>query len=357
MTIFIQGSFEVQSISQSTLSMKKVRIFEMFSGYGGASFALKLANIPYECVGISEIDKDAIQCYNKNFPDVENFGDCSTINPKQIPDFDLLTGGFPCQPFSEAGKHGGVNDTRGTLFYDIIRIAEVKKPKFMVLENVKGLTFTNHKKTLSTILSELDRIGYDVKFKVLNSRDYGTPQSRERVVFLCAQKALNHELKFPKVKSLDLFLKDLVIKDISDPKLDFERIWRPGFTRDLFPNKTKFLNPDEEVISVAVRNKNRAKHQHTGVPYGTFPVEHHLRFNKDYGVSFAVKSAKHEFMICDLDLKNVRYLTSQECFRLMGFFNDEIDLSGLSETAKMKLAGNGWDVNLFRQVLTSLLKS
>ena len=110
------------------------------------------------------------------------------------------------------------------------------------------------------------------------------------------------------------------------------------------------------MISVAVRNKNRAKHQHTGLPYGSFPVEHHLRFNKDYGVSFAVKSARHEYMICDLDLKNVRYLTPEECFRLMGFFNDEINLDGLSDTAKMKLAGNGWDVNLFRQVLHSLLK-
>ena len=335
--------------------MKKIKIFEMFSGYGGASFALKLAQIPHECVGFSEIDKDAIFCYKNNFPEVPNLGDCKKIEPAKLPDFDLLTAGFPCQPFSEAGRHGGINDTRGTLFYDIIRIAEIKKPKYLVLENVKGLTFAPHKKTLNIILKELDRIGYDVKYKILNSRDYGTPQSRERVVFLCALKKLKHPIEFPKEVKLTKFLKNIVIKNHYDSKIDFEKIWKPGFKRDEYPDKTSFKNPKEEVISVAVRNKNRAKHQHTGVPYGTFPVEHHLRFNRDYGVSFAVKSARHEFMICDLDLKNIRYLTTTECFRLMGFFKDEINLNGLSESSKMKLAGNGWDVNLFRQVLSVFL--
>ena len=335
--------------------MKKIKIFEMFSGYGGASFALKLAKINYECVGYSEIDINASNCYNKNFKDVKNYGDCNNIDPKSIPDFDLLTGGFPCQPFSEAGKHGGINDTRGTLFYDIIRISEVKKPKFMVLENVKGLTFLPHKETLDTILNEINRIGYDVKYEILNSKNYGTPQSRERVVFLCSLKSLKYNITFPKKVVLKRFLKDIVIKNDYDKKLDFEKNWKPGFIRDDFPEKKLFIDPSSEIISVAVRNKNRAKHQHTGLPYGSFPVEHHLRFNRDYGVSFAVKSARHEYMICDLKLNNIRYLTSTECFRLMGFFNDEINLDGISESSKLKLAGNGWDVNLFRQVLETFL--
>jgi DNA (cytosine-5)-methyltransferase 1 len=336
--------------------MKKIKVFEMFSGYGGASFALKMAKIPYQCIGYSEIDKDAIFCYNNNFKDVPNFGDCNNINPDDLPDFDLLTAGFPCQPFSEAGRHGGINDTRGTLFYDIIRIAEHKKPSFLVLENVKGLTFEPHRKTLSIILNELDRIGYNVKYNILNSRNYNTPQSRERVVFLCARKDMQYNISFAKPTVLKRFLKDLVYKDLVDPKLDFEKTWKPGFSRDQFPELNRKLDPSAEVISVAVRNKNRAKHQHTGMPYGSYPVEHHLRFNRDYGVSFAVKSARHEFMICDLDLQNIRYLTSVESFRLMGFFKDEINLIGLSEAARMKLAGNGWDVNLFRQVLSEFLK-
>ena len=92
------------------------------------------------------------------------------------------------------------------------------------------------------------------------------------------------------------------------------------------------------------------------MPYGTFPRELHLRFNRDIGVSYAVKSATHEYMVADINLNNIRHLTPKECFRLMGFFNDEIDLSGLNEGAKYKLAGNGWDINLISKILKNLIK-
>jgi len=328
-----------------------IRIFEMFSGYGGASFALKKAKLKHKCVGFSEIDKDAIKCYNTNFPNIKNYGDCNFINPEILPDFDLLTAGFPCQPFSEAGKHGGTQDTRGTLFYDIIRIAEVKQPDVMVLENVKGLTFNNHRKTFRTILDEIDRIGFFVEWKIMNSKNQGTPQSRERVVFICINKRLSKKsISFPPEVKLDRFLKDIINPDSDFKKLSFENSWGKPFVRDVYPNKFEMDDPVNTIISVAVRNKNRAKHQHHKVPYGSFPVEFHLRFNKDYGVSYAVKSAKHEYMICDSNLNNIRYLSGKEAFRLMGFFNDEIDLSSMSTTAQFKLAGNGWDINLFSQV-------
>ena len=166
-----------------------IKLFEMFAGYGGASFALKKAGIEHEVVGYSEIDKYAIQCYEQNHKG-KNFGDCTKINPNELPNFDLLTGGFPCQSFSVAGKGLGEQDTRGTLFHEIIRIAEVKKPSVMLLENVRGLTFKPHKQTFKKILSELDRIGYVVKWKVLNSKDYGIPQNRERVFFVCFRNDL-----------------------------------------------------------------------------------------------------------------------------------------------------------------------
>ena len=195
----------------------------MFSGYGGASFALKKAKLKHKCVGFSEIDKDAIKCYNTNFPNIKNYGDCNFINPEILPDFDLLTAGFPCQPFSEAGKHGGTQDTRGTLFYDIIRIAEVKQPDVMVLENVKGLTFNNHRKTFRTILDEIDRIGFFVEWKIMNSKNQGTPQSRERVVFICINKRLSKKsISFPPEVKLDRFLKDIINPDSDFKKLSFE---------------------------------------------------------------------------------------------------------------------------------------
>ncbi len=178
-----------------------LKLFEMFSGYGGASFALKKLNKPFECIGYSEIDKYAIECYGNNhsvskplvFIPVVNRGSCVDINPEELPDFGLLTAGFPCQSFSIAGKGLGELDARGTLFWDIIRIAEVKKPKYMLLENVKGLTNKKHKNTFDKILSELDRIGYDVFWKVCNTKLHGIPQNRDRIFFVCFRKGLSQQ--------------------------------------------------------------------------------------------------------------------------------------------------------------------
>jgi len=212
-----------------------LKIFEMFAGYGGASFALKKAGIPFECVGYSEIDKYAIQCWEQNHSICNtycsdgisrsyplNYGDCTKINPNELPDFDLLTGGFPCQAFSVAGKMQGELDSRGTLFNEIIRIAEIKKPKYMLLENVKGLTSKKFKDTFNKILSELDRIGYSVRWEVLNSKDYGVPQSRVRVWFVCYRNDNNgsypwKDFQFPQKEELKIFLKD-ILEDEADEK-------------------------------------------------------------------------------------------------------------------------------------------
>lgn len=308
--------------------MEKIKVFDMFSGYGGAEFALMKAEIPHECIGFSEIKKHAITCFEKNHPNIKNFGDCTKINAKDLPDFDLLTGGFPCQPFSEAGKHGGESDTRGTLFHDIIRIAKAKQPRYMLLENVKGLTFDTHKKTFAKILKELKRINYNVYWEVLNSKHYGIPQNRERVLFVCFRKDIDVGFTFPKKEKLKIFLKDIV-----DP-----------------PTK-------DELVSVAWRNKNRSKHQAKGVAYGAFPKIYHYQYYKDIGVSFTVKSTLHEFMVGKItDLKNARNLTPKECFRLMGFLNDEIILDNLSDSQKYDLAGNGWEINLISKIFKQMFK-
>ena len=151
--------------------MKKIKVFEAFTGYGGASFGLKKAKIPYEVIGYSEVDKFASELFNGNFPDIKNFGDITKINPNEIPDFDLFTGGFPCQPFSQVGLGKGERDTRGTLFHNILKICEVKKPKHILLENVKGLITKKHEKTLETIVKSLEKLDYHVTYKLLNSKE------------------------------------------------------------------------------------------------------------------------------------------------------------------------------------------
>jgi len=133
------------------------------------------------CIGYSEVDKYAIQIYEKHFPKHKNYGDITKIIASEIPDHDLFVGGFPCQSFSIAGKRGGFKDTRGTLFFDIARILKVKRPKNFVLENVKGLLSHDKGNTFATIISTIDELGYDCQWSVLNSKNFGVPQNRERV--------------------------------------------------------------------------------------------------------------------------------------------------------------------------------
>jgi DNA (cytosine-5)-methyltransferase 1 len=160
----------------------KIKYFSMFSGIGGFELGIQQAlGGKAECVGFSEVDKHAISIYSKHFKEHKNYGDATKINTQELPKFDLLVGGFPCQAFSIAGKRRGFDDTRGTLFFEIARILEAKRPANFILENVKGLLSHNGGATFRTIIHSLDELGYDVWWQVLNSKDFGVPQNRERV--------------------------------------------------------------------------------------------------------------------------------------------------------------------------------
>ena len=151
------------------------------------------------CIGYSEIDKYAASIYQKHFPNHTNYGDITKINEKELPDFELLVGGFPCQSFSIAGKRGGFNDTRGTLFFEIARIIRKKQPRLLLLENVKGLLSHDKGKTFATIISTLDELGYDIQWQVLNSKNHGVPQNRERVFIVGHLRGTSRPEVFPKM--------------------------------------------------------------------------------------------------------------------------------------------------------------
>lgn len=138
----------------------------------------------FECVYTNEYDKYAAQIYEKNFGGTVDTRDITTIPTSDIPDHDFLVGGFPCQAFSIAGKRGGFDDTRGTLFFDIARILKAKQPRLLLLENVKGLLSHDNGRTFKTIISTLDELGYDLQWQVLNSKNFGVPQNRERVFII-----------------------------------------------------------------------------------------------------------------------------------------------------------------------------
>lgn len=163
----------------------KIKVFSTFTGIGGFEKGIEQAGIPIEVVGFSEIDKYAIKVYERHFNDTPNFGDITKINAKELPDFDCLVGGFPCQAFSIAGKRRGFDDTRGTLFFDLARILAEKQPMYGVFENVKGLVNHDKGQTLDVILEKLQELGYYCNWEIYNSKDFGVPQNRERVYLVC----------------------------------------------------------------------------------------------------------------------------------------------------------------------------
>ena len=159
-----------------------IKYLDMFSGIGGFRSGLEAVG-GFECIGYCEIDQYARRAYEAMYDTKGEmyFEDATKINPDDLPDIDLITGGFPCQAFSIAGRRNGFNDTRGTLFFEIARIAAVKKPALLFLENVPGLLSHDKGRTFATILNALDEIGYDVSWTVLNSANFGVPQARKRV--------------------------------------------------------------------------------------------------------------------------------------------------------------------------------
>ena len=164
------------------ITNKQFKYFSTFSGIGAPELAIKEVMPNSVCVGFSEIEPRAISIYEKHF-DHKNFGDITSIDTSDLPDFDCFIGGFPCQAFSIAGKRGGFSDTRGTLFFHIARILKDKKPQLALLENVRGLLNHDGGRTFEVILKTLDELGYDAEWKVLDAIHFGAAP-RPRVFIL-----------------------------------------------------------------------------------------------------------------------------------------------------------------------------
>jgi DNA (cytosine-5)-methyltransferase 1 len=172
-----------------------MKYFSMFSGIGGFELGIQRVCPEWKCIGHSEVDKYADVIYSKHFSDSKNYGDATKIDPEDLPDIDMICGGFPCQSFSIAGKRGGIEyDTRGTLFKEIVRIAEAKRPGIIFLENVKGLLSSQEGWDFYVIQDSLVQLGYELEWEVLNTKNFGIPQNRERVFIIghlgkeCGQK-------------------------------------------------------------------------------------------------------------------------------------------------------------------------
>lgn len=319
-----------------------IKVFEGFAGYGGASFGLKKAKIPHKVIGYSDIDPEAIELYEYNFPGIPNYGDITKIDETILPDFDLFTGGFPCQPFSTVGKMLGELDTRGTLFYDIIRICEYKKPRFILLENVKGLLGKKHRPTFDKIISELNRIGYkNVQYAILNSKNYGIPQNRERLWIFGQLGGLpdGFVLTPPQIE-LRYRIKDFLDKQPS------EDLYR---TQAQIDRIHEIRNaPVFDVAEPLCYDYYNKKIRTDGICMTVTPPEHNIMRIVEPMVD---------------GKERLRKLSIDEHFRLMGFvLNDEqreIKFPPTLNYTKLgRRAGNGWDVNLvsilFKHIFSQL---
>lgn len=189
--------------------MEKLKVASLFCGCGGTDVGL-LGNFDFlgkhyasnnmEIVYANDIDDNACKIFNENFDIKPDNRDIRKINSSELPDFDILTGGFPCQSFSiiaQNPKRLGVKDDRGKLFFEMCRILRDKQPKCFIAENVKGLLTANQKSAFPLIMEEFKNSGYDVKYMVLNSANYGVPQKRERVIIVGFRKDLNINFTFP----------------------------------------------------------------------------------------------------------------------------------------------------------------
>ena len=175
--------------------MKTYKTIDLFAGIGGIRLGFEKTK-RVRNVFSSEIDVHAAQTYEANYGD-DPLSDITKVHPKDIPNFDILLAGFPCQAFSIAGRKGGFEDTRGTLFFDVANILKHKRPKAFLLENVKGLVMHRGGQTLSTILGVLNDLGYHVKAQVLNSKKFGVPQNRERI-YMVGFRQSGEDFSFPK---------------------------------------------------------------------------------------------------------------------------------------------------------------
>ena len=315
------------------MKQPKLRLFEAFAGYGGASFALRKAKIQHKTVGFSEIDKFAVELYQKNHIGVPWFGDITQIKEEDLPDFDIFTGGFPCQPFSQVGLGKGEDDTRGTLFHDIIRICEAKRPKHILLENVKGLRTNRHGKTLETIIKKLTRLGYDVVVELLNSKDFGIPQNRERVWIYAYHGSLpvTFDLK-PTKQKLKIFFKDLL--DVNpDPAL-FKTQKQIERLKELYELDFIVTEP-----SCADLYNKKIRTDGTSI---TILEPHHNKMR-------VVHPPKRGELI-------VRNYSVTEHYRFMGFKDGEIDFANQGYHQLCKRAANGWDINIASLIFKQIFK-
>lgn len=318
--------------------MGEFKFIDLFAGIGGMRQAAE-ANGGV-CVFSSEINKEAASVYEANFGE-RPVGDITLVGESEVPDHDVLFGGFPCQPFSICGFKRGFEDTRGTLFFHILRIAKAKMPSCLVLENVKH--FANHDggNTLKVVVAALEEIGYEVSVEVINAVDFGLPQNRDRTIIVAS---LHGRFDFTKLVTSPR----VALTEVLEREGEFEYVDPEQYT--LLPEDIVKVQKQSGLRFVGYRNRNLRK---VGVREGT---EHLSRVHKQpnriycstatHPTLAAGESSGRYWILVD---GVVRKMTLRECYRIQGF-PDSFKVSG-SATSAYRQIGNSVPVPLIAEVV------
>jgi len=376
------GGFEL-GIQQAYESNNKSKIKGLQTENDSTSNNSDTSQTTPTCIGYSEIDKYACQIYEKHFTKKlpycshcweqkererklpskresircensemcincgksasllfnkthKNYGDTTKIDTKHLPDFELLVGGFPCQSFSIAGKRGGFDDTRGTLFFDIARILADKKPRNILLENVKGLLSHDGGKTFQTIIGVLTDLGYFIEWQVLNSKNFGVPQNRERVFIIGHLGEQPRRKVFPIGENTEEIIKTNKRKRITT-----------GRTRNF--GSSGQLHGKDETCSTLTTSMGTGGNNVPMICRGGMQDNAAEMENQSPALTEAMgKGGGHTPIV-----SNIRKLTPTECERLQGFPDGWTE--GVSDTQRYKTLGNAVTVNVIKEIIKRMI--
>lgn len=315
-------SFATNRPYATSVEHPEFKFIDLFAGIGG--IRIPFQELGGKCVFTSEWDKFSQKTYIANFNEVPD-GDITKIKSEDIPDFDILLGGFPCQPFSQAGLHKGFEDTRGTLFFEIERIIKAKRPKAFLLENVKQLKGHDHGRTFSVILKHLNDLNYHVDAKVLRAADFGVPQNRERIYIVGFDKnyysiPASYKFPYPAPTHKKTCVGSILEKNVNSKYTLSDALWQGH-----------------------QRRKAEHKEKGNGFGYSIFNAE------SPYTNTISARYYKDgSEILIEQDHKNPRKLTPRECARLQGF--PETFIIPVSDMQAYKQFGNSVAVPVVREI-------
>lgn len=318
--------------------MRNIKVASFFAGVGGIDLGFMKAGKKIEVVYANEIDKFAVKVYETNMKLKVDCRDIRKVKSDEIPDFDILVGGFPCQAFSTEGKLLGFNDERGLLIYEILRILKDKKPRAFLLENVKNLVAHNGGQTFQIIMNELKKLNYKVTYKVMNTKDYGNiPQNRARIYIVGFKDKRNYKkFEFPQKVELTRKIEELI--NFSE-RVDDKYYYEPGkYKAGLFEKLNNKINYDKHIIW---------RYKFGRVEY--------MKNNISFCLLASSGGGHKAFLIRDYSGK-IRKLTPREYFNLQGFDAEYKLPQDVSDYQLYKEAGNSVTVEVIRRIAEKMIR-